>query len=87
MTMRPDETTEPITIRTAKEVVSRIDALAGATHQSRDEIVDDALRQYLDTQPWQIARIEKGLAAARDGRVRPAHDVLADIATKHGFER
>jgi predicted transcriptional regulator len=87
MTMRADETTEPITIRTAKEVVSRTDALAVATHQSRDEIVDDALRQYLDTRTWQIARIEEGLAAARDGRVRPAEDMLADIAKKHGFAR
>ena len=85
--MRRDETTEPITIRTAKEVVSGIDALAVATHQSRDDVVDEALRLYLETNSWQIARIEEGLAAAREGRVRPAEDVLAEIATKHGFER
>lgn len=85
--MRRDETTEPITIRTAKEVVSGIDALAVATHQSRDDVVDEALRLYLETNSWQIARIEEGLTAAREGRVRPAEDVLAEIATKHGFER
>jgi predicted transcriptional regulator len=81
ISMHPDETMEPITIRTAKEVVSRIDALAVATHRSRDDVVDQALRQFLETNTWQTARIEEGLAAAQDGRVRLADDVLAEIAT------
>ncbi len=85
--MRPDETTEPITIHAAKEVVSGLDALAAATHRSRNEVVDQALRQYLDASTWQIARIEEGIAAAREGRVRPAEDALADLASRHGFER
>ena len=49
--------------------------------------MDDALRLLLETNAWRIARIEEGLAAARDGRVRPAEDVLAEIAAKHGFAR
>lgn len=85
--MRPDETTEPITIRTSKDMLSRIDALAVATDRSRSDLVDDALRLFLATNAWQIARIEEGLVAARDGRVRPAEDVLAEIAAKHGFAR
>lgn len=83
--MRLDETTAPIIIRTAKDVVRRIEALARATHQPRDVVVDQALRQYLDTNTRQIARIEEGLAAALEGRVRPAEDTLAEIAKKHGF--
>jgi predicted transcriptional regulator len=87
MAMRPDETTEPITIRTAKDVVRGIDALALTTHQSRDEIVEQALRHNLDANTWQLARIEEGLAAAHEGRVRPAEVVLAEIATKRGYKR
>lgn len=85
--MRPNETTEPISIRTAKEVVNEIDALATATNRSRNEVIDEALRQYVDANTWQTARIEEGIAAARDGRVRSAEDVLAEIAASHGFER
>jgi len=37
------------------------------------------------TRAWQVRRIEVGLVAAREGRVRPADDVFAGIAAKHGW--
>lgn len=83
--MSRDRSTEPITVRAAKEIVSGIDALAAAMDRSRDDVVNQALRQYLETNAWQIERIEEGRAAARDGRVRPAEDVFADLAAKHGW--
>jgi len=82
-----DRPTEPITIRAAREVVSEIDSLAAAMDRSRNYIVNQALRQYLETNAWQIDRIKQGIAAAREGRVRPAEDVFADIAAKHGWDR
>jgi len=85
--MSRDSTTEPITIRAAKDVVSGIDALAAAMDRSRNYIVNQALRQYLEANAWQVARIEEGIAAAREGKVRPAEDVFDDIAAKHGWDR
>jgi len=85
--MSRDNATEPMTIRAAKEVINEIDALAAAMDRSRNYVVNQALRQYLETNAWQIERIKEGLAAARDGRVRPAEDVFADIAAKHGWDR
>jgi len=79
--------TQAITVRTSSEVIGGIDALAAATEQSRDFIVDQALRQYLDATTWQIDKIREGLTAAREGRARPAEDVFAEIAVKHGWER
>ena len=79
--------TEPITIRTTKETVDEIDALAAAMDRSRNYVINQALRQYLEANAWQVQRIEEGLAAAREGRVRPADDVFADIAAKHGWRR
>ena len=85
--MPQDTPTEPITVRAAKTVVSEIDALAAAMDRSRNYIVNQALQQYLEANAWQIARIKDGAAAARDGRVRAAEDVFADIAAKHGWLR
>ncbi len=85
--MTRDKSTEPITIRAAKEVVAEIDALAAAMDRSRNYVVNQALRQYLEANAWQIERIREGMDAARDGRVRPAKDVFADIAAKHGWDR
>jgi predicted transcriptional regulator len=79
--------TEPITVRAAKATIKEIDALAAAMDRSRNYIVNQALRQYLDTNAWQLERIKAGVAAAREGRVRPAEEVFADIAARHGWDR
>lgn len=83
MPQRP--ASEPITIRTAK--VAEIDALANAMDRSRNYIVNQAIEQYLETNAWQMERIKAGIMAARDGKVAPADDVFAAIATKHGWSR
>lgn len=76
---------EPITIRTAK--VAEIDALASAMDRSRNYIVNQAIEQYLEANAWQMERITAGIEAARAGRVRPAEEVFAGIAAKHGWSR
>lgn len=80
-------TTEAVTIRANREFVLGIDALAAATDRSRTDIVNQALQQYLETNAWQIERIKQGIAAAREGRVRAADEVFADIAARHGWNR
>ncbi len=81
------EPTEPITIRATKQTVSEIDAIAASMERSRNYVVNQALRQYLETNAWQLARIRQGIDAAREGRVRPAQEVFASIAEKHGWPK
>lgn len=78
---------EQLTIKTDKEVIAEIDAIAAATKRSRNDVVDQALRQFLEANAWQIERIEAGLADAREGRVVAAEEVFAEIAAKHRWER
>ena len=85
--MSENSPTAPMSIRAAKDVVSQIDALAVAMDRSRNYVVNQALRQYLETNAWQLARIKKGIAAARKGRMRPADEVFADIAARRGWRR
>ena len=77
--------TEPMSIRAAKETVSELDALAVATDRSRNYLVNQALRQYLDANTWQVERIKEGIADVREGRVEPAEAVFARIGAKHGW--
>jgi predicted transcriptional regulator len=77
--------TAPITIRAARETVNVVDALAAALDRSRNYIVNQTIRQYLETHAWQVERTRADLAAAREGRVRPAEAVFADIEAKHGW--
>lgn len=85
--MTQEPATAPITIRTDKQMVNAIDALAGAMDRSRNYVVNQAIQQYLDANAWQVERIKEGLADAKAGRVFPADDVLAEIAAKHGWQR
>ena len=84
--MNQETATAPLTIRAAKETVSEIDALAAAMDRSRNYVINQAIRQYLEANAWQIERIKEGLADARAGRVDPADEVFAAIAGKHGWK-
>jgi predicted transcriptional regulator len=81
------EPTEPITVRTPKDIVHEIDSLAAIMDRSRNYIVNQALRQYIDANGWQLARIKDGIAATHEGRVQPADDVFTAIARKHGWSK
>jgi predicted transcriptional regulator len=85
--MPSDTPSEPITVRIRKQTVSEIDALAASMDRSRNYIVNEAIRQYLDANRWQIERIKEGVAAARAGQVKPAEQVYAEIAAKFGWKR
>lgn len=79
--------TEPITVRADRDMVSEIDALASAMDRSRNYVVVQALKQYLAANAWQIERIEAGVTAAREGKVRAAEEVFAGVAAKRGWAR
>ena len=58
------------------------------TEVGMDETRDDSdhpATSPADAEAWQIARINEGLDAAREGRVQPAEEVFAAIAAKHGW--
>ncbi|TAN03258.1 MAG: ribbon-helix-helix protein, CopG family [Rhodanobacteraceae bacterium] len=84
--MTQEAATAPITVRADKDMVSAIDALAGAMDRSRNYVVNQAIQQYLDANAWQVERIKAGIADTRAGRVTPAEEVFAAIGKKHGWK-
>jgi predicted transcriptional regulator len=66
---------------------AELDALAAAMDRSRDDVVHQAIEQYLAANAWQVERIKAGLAAAREGQTLPADEVFANISAKHGWSR
>ena len=44
-----------------------MDALAEATGRSRNHLVNEALKRYLDEERWQLAKIEEGINEADAG--------------------
>lgn len=80
-------TTSPMTVRTAQSTVDELDALAEAMHRSRNYVVNEAIEEYVASKKWQIERIQAGIKALEEGRVRPAEEVFAEIAAKYGWDR
>ena len=76
----------PFIVQTDQATLNELDALAATTHRPRDDLVNEAIQNFLALNAWQIERIKAGMAAAREGRVRPADEVFAEIAAKYGLE-
>ncbi|MFO1433685.1 MAG: CopG family ribbon-helix-helix protein [Candidatus Competibacteraceae bacterium] len=70
-----------ITIRTNPEITTKIEALAVAMNRSRNWVIEDALKQYIETQAWQIEGIEEAMAAMDRGEGMAHEDVMAEIDT------
>jgi predicted transcriptional regulator len=85
--MTSESPTEPITVRAAKATIAEIDALAATMDRSRNYVINQALRQYIDLNARDIERIKEGIADARAGHVYDADEVHAAIRAKHGWDR
>src|SRR5215469_9385163 len=70
---------ETLSIELEDEVRRALDRLVQKTARSVDDIVNRAVRDYLDVQEWQQRKIEAGIAAADRGEFA-AEDELARIA-------
>jgi predicted transcriptional regulator len=59
--------TVALTVRVDDEIGEALDRLAISTERSRETLVADAVRQYVELQTWQIERVREGLEAADRG--------------------
>ncbi len=53
-----------MTIRMASETRERLSRLADAVNRSKSYILNQAIREYLDTHEWQVLEIEQALKHA-----------------------
>lgn len=72
-----------LTIRLTTELKRTLDKLAKATGRSRAFLAQDALRQYLEEQAWQVAEIQKAVKEADAGNFATNAEVNATL-TKWG---
>jgi len=74
-------TTEAFTVRADGETVKRLDELAAQLDRSRNYLVNQAIKEYLDLHVWQVGKIEAGLAAADQGELVPHDEVFNELRT------
>ena len=68
-----------ITVRTDTEIATKIAFLAQAMDRSRNWVIEEALKQYIEAQSWQIAGIKEAQAALDRGEAIPFEDVKEEL--------
>lgn len=68
-----------ITVRTDPEISAKIAALAQVMDRSRNWVIEEALKQYIDTQAWQIEGIKQAQASLARGEGIPLEDVMEEM--------
>jgi predicted transcriptional regulator len=68
-----------ITIRTDPELVAKVEALAAAMDRSRNWVIEDAIRQYVEAQAWQTEGIKEAMASLDKGEGIPHEEVMAEM--------
>ena len=56
-----------VTFELDDETLQTLDRLAERTERSRDDLISQAVQDYLALQGWQIDKIREGIAAAERG--------------------
>lgn len=66
-----------MTVRLEDDVKDRLDQLAQATHRSKSFLASEAIREFVETNEWQIGEIQAALIEAEAGGFASEHDVQA----------
>ncbi|GBE07888.1 ribbon-helix-helix protein, copG family [bacterium BMS3Bbin11] len=71
---------QSVTIRTESNTVDKISAIAKAMDRSRNWVIEDALKQYIDQQAWYIEGIQQAQASLIAGKGIPHVEVMEEIS-------
>jgi len=64
--------TEAFTVRAESELVHQLDHLADSLDRSRNYLVNQALKEYLEHHAWQIEKITQGISRCGSWRIGDA---------------
>jgi predicted transcriptional regulator len=69
--------TAPVSVRLEPDLNAKVTAIAAALDRPRSWVIEQAVRDFVAVQEWQLAAIDTGLRAADTGRVVAHDDVVA----------
>jgi len=71
--------TEAFTVRTDPDIVHQLDHMADSLDRSRNYLVNQAIKEYLQTHAWQIEKVTQGMAAADRGELVEHDQLMQEI--------
>ena len=67
----------PVSVRLQPELNDQVSAIAAALDRPKSWVIEQAVRDFVAIQEWQLAAIEEGIREADAGRVVAHEDVAA----------
>ncbi|HEY5106082.1 MAG TPA: CopG family ribbon-helix-helix protein [Caulobacteraceae bacterium] len=67
----------PVSVRLAPELNDKVAAIAAALDRPKSWAIEQAVRDFVELQEWQLAAIDEGIRAADEGRVVAHEEVVA----------
>lgn len=71
-----------ITIRTNEQIADQIGKLAKAMDRPKNWVIEDALKQYIAEQSWQVAGIKQAQKSLAEGKSVAFEKVVKKLRTK-----
>jgi predicted transcriptional regulator len=69
--------TAPVSVRLPESLNGQVTEVAAALDRPKSWVIEQAVRDYVATQQWQLAAIDEGIRAADAGEVAVHEDVVA----------
>jgi len=69
--------TQSVSVRLEPGLDDQVTAIAAAMDKPKDWVIEQAIKDFVALQAWQIAAIDAGIEAAAEGRVVEHDDVVA----------
>jgi predicted transcriptional regulator len=69
--------TAPVSIRLDPELNDRVGSIAAALDRPKSWVIEQAVKDFISIQEWQLTAIDAGMAAADAGRVVDHDEVVA----------
>jgi len=67
----------PVSIRLEATLSDQVAAIAAALDRPKSWVIEQAVRDFVAIQEWQLAAIDEGLKQANAGQMVPHEDVVA----------
>ncbi len=73
----------PVSVRLDSNLSAQVSEVAEALDRPRSWVIEQAVKEFLALQQWQVAAIDEGCEAADDGRV-VGHEAVAEWVRSWG---
>ena len=68
--------TAPVSVRLESTLNDQVTAIAAALDRPKSWVIEQAVRDFVAVQEWQLAAVDAGIRAADDGRLVAHEDVV-----------